>query len=44
VGGTSGRGRVNEEGKGGYFLYLYEYRTLKPVEVISRRRVGGEGE
>jgi hypothetical protein len=33
-------GRVNEEGKGGqvwlrYFLYMCEYGTLKPVEVIS---------
>jgi hypothetical protein len=25
-----------------YFLYIYEYGTLKPVEVISRSGVGEE--
>jgi hypothetical protein len=38
------RGRVNEEDKRGriwlmYFLIMYEYGTLKPVEVTSRRGV-----
>jgi hypothetical protein len=23
-----------------YFLYLYEYGTLKPIQVILRRRMG----
>jgi hypothetical protein len=27
-----------------YFLYMYEYGTLKPVEVILRRGVGEEGD
>jgi hypothetical protein len=27
-----------------YFLYKYEYATLKPVEVILRREWGREGE
>jgi hypothetical protein len=40
-----GGGRVNKEGEGGgiwlsYFLYMYEYGTLKPVKVILRRGVG----
>jgi hypothetical protein len=39
---------VNEEGKGGrkwstYFLYMCEYATLRPAEVILRRE-GEEGE
>jgi hypothetical protein len=47
--GISRRERVTEEGKGGwtwlrYFLYKYEYGTLKLVEVILRREVGEEGE
>jgi hypothetical protein len=38
-------GRVNEEGKGEwiwpiYFLYMYEYGTLKPVEVMLRGGMG----
>jgi hypothetical protein len=42
-------GGLNEEGKGGwiwlrYFFYMYEYETLKPVEVISRRGIGKEGD
>jgi hypothetical protein len=41
-GGHKWEGRVNEEGKEGriwlrYFLCIYEYGTLKPVEVIYRR-------
>jgi hypothetical protein len=37
-----GRGSVNEKDKDGelwlrYFLYMYEYGTLKPVKVILRR-------
>jgi hypothetical protein len=47
--GNSGRGRIYEEGKGGwiwlrYFLYMYKYGTLKIVEVILRSGVGEEGE
>jgi hypothetical protein len=39
-------GRVNAEGKGGwiwlvYFIYLYEKRTMKPVESFY---IGGEGD
>jgi hypothetical protein len=33
-------GEVNKEGKGiwhVYFLYMYEYKTSKPTEVILRR-------
>jgi hypothetical protein len=26
------------------FLFMYEYGTLKPVKVILRRGMGGEGE
>jgi hypothetical protein len=38
-GGPSGRGKVNEEGKGGriwsiYFLHMCECGTVKPVKVI----------
>jgi hypothetical protein len=42
-----GRERVNEDGKGIfsiYFLFRYQYGTLKPVKVILRREVGEEGE
>jgi hypothetical protein len=44
-----GMGRVNEKSKGGwiwlrYFLYMYEYGTLKPTEVILRRGMEWEGE
>jgi hypothetical protein len=47
--GTSERGRVNGEGEGGktwlmYFIYLYENRIMKPVEIDVRRWGGGEGE
>jgi hypothetical protein len=43
------RERENEEGKGGWiwlrhFLYMYEYGTLKLVEVISKRGMGEEEE
>jgi hypothetical protein len=39
------RGKVNEEGRGGwiwlvYFQYLYERGALKPVKVILRRGSG----
>jgi hypothetical protein len=41
---TSGRGRVNEEGKEGKcgccIFYICEYGILKPVEVILRRGRG----
>jgi hypothetical protein len=40
--------RVNGESAGGwtwssYFVYLYENRIMKPVEIILRRRPGGRG-
>jgi hypothetical protein len=46
---SSGRGRVNGEDKGGYtwsmyFIYLYEKRTLKLVEVILSKGEREEGE
>jgi hypothetical protein len=42
-----GEGRVNRLGEGGgmssiYFIYLYEDRTMKLVEIILSK--GGEGE
>jgi hypothetical protein len=44
-----GVGRVNGEGERGliwlmYFLYVYENRTMKPVEIILRRGRGDEGD
>jgi hypothetical protein len=27
-----------------YFLHMYEYGTLTPAEIISRRGVGEEGD
>jgi hypothetical protein len=27
-----------------YFIYLYENRTIKPVEIVLTRREGDEGE
>jgi hypothetical protein len=47
VEGNSGRGRGNEEGKGGrrwlmYFLYMYEYGTLKPATHFKKGS-GGRG-
>jgi hypothetical protein len=27
-----------------FIIYLYEDRTLKPVEIILNKREGGEGE
>jgi hypothetical protein len=40
---------VGGEGKGGRIcllciLDMYEYGTLKPVDIILRKRVGEEGE
>jgi hypothetical protein len=47
--GTTERGRVNEEGKGGWkwsmdFPCMYKYGTLKPIKVILRRGRGRERE
>jgi hypothetical protein len=47
--GTSRRGRVNREGeeKGVWlmcFIYLYENRIIKLVEIVLSRNEGIEGE
>jgi hypothetical protein len=44
-----GRKRVKGEGEGGliwwvYFVYVYENRTMKPVEIVLRRGEVEEGE
>jgi hypothetical protein len=32
--GTSGKGRVNGEGGCGGYIYVYENRTMEPVEIF----------
>jgi hypothetical protein len=49
VGGVETNGERGEEIKEGwiwlmYFIYLYENRTMKPVEIILSRREEDEGE
>jgi hypothetical protein len=44
----SGRIWVNGESKGGFiwsmcFIYFYENRTMKPVEIVLSSREGNEG-
>jgi hypothetical protein len=44
-----GGNRVSEEGEGGgtrsmYFMYVYENRTIKLVEIILSRGEGGKRE
>jgi hypothetical protein len=41
-------GRLNEEGEGGrmwmvYFVYMYENRTVKSVEIVLRKGKGRSG-